>query len=168
MGALDSFLAWGGRAFSPGAWHRAVFQPILYFFLWGATVRMLVSDEHPPIRFDILAPWAATLWFVTSLTCPLLALLSWWLIAHCRLKRAALVALWIRFGADVGQLLALVTAHAATALTASDVGASEGRVYSRYVLGASIVFVMLIVVRDVWALAATERLAWRIRRRDGG
>lgn len=169
MGALDRFIAWGGRMFSPGAWHRAAFQPILYFFLWSATLRLALSSDYPPIQFDeaLGGQWVAEVWLVGSLVCPPLALASWWLIAKSRWRQASLVGLWVRLGADLGQFLALVAAHAASALTVSRLGATEGRVYSRYAVAACIVFVAAIVVRDVWALVATERLAQRIRRDDG-
>lgn len=140
------------------------FQPILYFVLWGATVRIAVTDDNVPLAFSqVLSSEAGTLWTALGLTCPPLALLSWWLVAKSTVSRAALAGLWIRLGADVGQLTALITYHVVTVYSMPHVG-TESRVYARYCVAAATLFVMALVARDMWALAATERLAIHLRR----
>lgn len=166
MALIDRFIRLGRRWFSDDGWHRVPFQPILYFMLWGAVLRMIVVDD-PPIQFEkVFHPSTATAWLVLGVVCPPLALLSWWLIMHCRWSRAALAGLWVRLGADLGQFTALITYHIVTVLTLPPVF-NESRVYARYAVGACMLFVATLVVRDVWALVATERLASRMRRGDG-
>lgn len=133
--------------------------------LWGAALRIALTDTDSPIRFEeIISPTAAGWWLSLSLACPPQALLAWWLIKKSNWKRGPLAGLWIRLGADVGQFLAIVTYHAVVAFT-TPLHSTEARVYARYAVGACILFVGVLVLRDVWALALTERVAFRLRRR---
>ena len=161
---LAWFLRLGERIFSQDPWHRVPFQPILYLMLWGAVLRMVTTDTDTPIPFSALYfENVEVLWGWLGLTCPPLALLAWWLITKCRWKKAPLAGLWVRLGADVGQFIALLAYHIVVTFTGPHY-ATEGRVYARYVVGAALMFVALLVIRDLWAIALTERIAGRIRR----
>lgn len=161
---IDRFIRLGERIFSDDPWHRVPFQPILYLMLWGAVLRMATTDTDKPIPFDsFFATNVEEVWVALGLTCPPLALVAWWLITKCRWKRSSLAGLWVRLGADAGQFMALLTYHIAVAFTGPHYD-TEGRVYARYVVGAAIMFVGVLVIRDIWALTLTEKLAGRIRR----
>lgn len=161
---VDRFIRWGGRAFSSDAWHRAGGQPILYLFLWAAATRLLFLDSWG-IRIDMVlhGTYVDEVWLGLSLVCPPLALLSWLLIVRCRWHKASLVGLWLRLGADAGQLSALVVFHLVSVRTAM-LSNSEAQIYFRYLTASAIAFTALLVVRDIWAIVATERIAGRLRR----
>ena len=162
---IDNFIKLGTNLFSSSAWHRVPFQPILYFFLWAATIRIVVVDDVIPIPFkEELGESAETTWNILSLICPPLSLLSFWLMFRSLLPRAALAGLWVRLAADVGQFVSLLTFHIANALATG--WGDESAIYSRYINGAVLAFVLLLVVRDVWALLITDRLARAISGRD--
>lgn len=166
MAAVDWFIKLGNRWFTQDAWHRVPFQPILYLMLWGAVLRIAVTNRDSPMNFEnVISPSASTAWVVLGLGCPPLAGLAWWLIKRCKWHKAALAGLWIRLGADVGQLVALVAYHIVVVFTMPAVG-TEARVYARYAVGACIMFVGVLVLRDIWSLVLTERVAGRMRGRD--
>ena len=163
---VDRFIRWGAQWFSQDAWHRVPFQPILYLMLWGAVLRIVIINRDSPMNFDsVISPSASTAWTALGLGCPPLAALAWWLIKRCKWHKSALAGLWIRLGADVGQLVALVSYHIVVVFTMPAVG-TEARVYARYAVGACIMFVGVLVLRDIWSLVLTERVAGRMRGMD--
>lgn len=150
----------GGRG-----WHRVPFQPVLFLFAWGAVARVAWTEETP-INFDeVFTTYTGYAWVALGLLCPPLALFSWWLIRHCRWRKAALAGMWVRFAADVGQLSVLAIYHVVTALADYNRHVyGEDRVVGRYLVGACLLFSLLLVIRDVWALVVTERISRVIRR----
>lgn len=94
------------------------------------------------------------------LGCPPLFVLAWWLIA--RSGRLTLAGMWLRLAADLGILTALVTWHVATVAGRIPTH-TESRIVSRYIVGATLVFVVALVIRDIWDLVKVERLAYDIR-----
>lgn len=162
---LDRFVAWGAQNFTGTGWHRVAFQPLLFLFAWAATARIVMTDE-PPIPFRaVFHTYVGNAWIGLGLLCPPLALLSWWLIRRCRRPGATLAGMWVRLGADVGQFTVLLIYHIVTAVLDLQARAQgESRVYARYVVAACLVFSLLLIVRDVWALVVTERISRAIRR----
>ncbi len=157
----SAFIRIGGRVFtSSSAWRRVPFQPVLYLLLWAGSVRIILGDA-PPVPFDNVGPWVDVGWNVLSVASPPLALWSWWLILHSRLPRAALVGLWMRLSADVGQFIALLVFHLATAL--KDGWPGESHAYMRYAYAAVMAFVWMLILRDSWAISVTNRLAGTLR-----
>jgi hypothetical protein len=155
----DRFIALGARVFSPGAWHRVPFQPVLYLFLWGAALR-IVWDEQVPAPFQqTLSTEAENLWIGLGLVCPILSALAWWLIMHAGFCRSSLIGLWLRLAADIGMLTAIFVFHIADGLDSRLFGEQPAEFYSRYITAATLVFVFLVIVRDIWALTLTSRLA---------
>lgn len=157
MTAVDRFIRFGLRVFSPGRWHRVPFQPILYLFLWSAAVRIIFVDGEPIPFQRYLTPWADIAWNVISLTCPPLALLSWWMLTQCRFARVTLAGLWVRLAADFGQFVGLLTFHVASAFTLTE--RTESHIYARYAVAACMAFTLTLVLRDLWAIAVMDRLA---------
>lgn len=160
--AVNRFLQFGNRVFTHDSWHRVAYQPVLFTFLWGAAIRVAVSDQ-PGIPIDaVVSAGADEIWLTLSLVCPPLAFLSWFLILKSRLPRASLIGLWLRLAADMGQFVALLVFHIVSLFLAVQRNA-EIQVYYRYLTGATLVFVFLLALRDIWSLLLTERLATRIR-----
>jgi len=141
-------------------WQHVRFQPILYLFVWAAALRIAVTNDLPIPPDELLTPWAETAWTITSLICPPLALLSWWLIVKSPLTRSALAGLWIRLGADAGQFAALLAYHVVAYRLATGPAAAvmEVAVYFRYITGACMVFCAMVVLRDLRAIVRVERM----------
>lgn len=164
-----TFIRWGYRWFSDGRFHRVPFQPVLYLFLFFGTVRVACSD-HTPIRFEVVGPWVYSAWIVVGLLCPLLALLSWWLIVRSRWALAALLGTYLRVPADAGMFFSLLAFHLAGVLNCHAAPGCdlEETIFSRYLMAATIVFVGLLLVRDVWSIALINRMAKSLGGRDVG
>lgn len=163
--ALERFLAFGSRAFVPyRTFGRVAFQPVLYFFLWSAAVRITVDDAAvPDIPFrQVLSTWTDVAWDALALGCPPMALLAWRMIARGD-GRAKLRGHWLRLSADVGMFVSLLTYHVATVLAEPGWGGDDATAYSRYLTAACIVFIAALVVRDIWSLILIDRVAAGIR-----
>lgn len=149
MRLTDKFILFGARVFSPGTWHRVAFQPLLYLILWGAALRIVITDNVPIPFAEELSRVAEHAWAVLSLICPPLALLAWWLMMRSTAAGAALAGLRIRLAADFGQFVAILVYHLATVFHAGAIGLSETNLYARYIVVASMLFVAGLVVRDI-------------------
>lgn len=159
---LEWFLRVGHRVFSHDSWHRVPFQPVLYFFLWGATVRVFITERNAPIRFELLTVYAERTWLALGLLCPPLTLLAWWLIRRCQKHWSTLVGMWMRMIGDLGQFIVLVVYHILMVAYPHIIEVPDGEIFFRYLTGSCLVFVFLLFVRDVWALVLTERVAGAI------
>lgn len=71
------------------------------------------------------------------------------------------MGMWLRLAADISMVTTLITYHVTTAFTRIS-PASEAKIFSRYILGASIIFVGILIIRDLWTVILTERVAGRI------
>ena len=84
------------------AWPAIRFQPILYFVLWGAAIRLALSPAVPPNFSEITtAQIFYDVWLIQGISYPLLALVAWFLIE----KRSGLTrfaGMWLRLSADMG------------------------------------------------------------------
>lgn len=140
-------------------WVVVPFQPVLYFFIFGASIRLGTNREQP-IDFDgFIAPGFYELWVFLGIIGPLITLLSWWLIQKVS-GRWRFIGLWLRLSGDVQVFTIILAYHIITTAQAR----TESTIYSRYIVGASIIFVIAMIIRDVWVLVVTERLAARIHR----
>jgi len=153
---LDWCIGVGGKIFTRDAWHRVDFQALLYLFLWAAALRITFLRVPPIEPGDLVDTWTEAVWTISSLGCPPLALIAWWLITHATWRRATLAGMWLRLGADVGQFTALLVFHVATARTMMTV--YEVGIYVRYLTAAALLYILLLIGRDVWSLVATERV----------
>lgn len=147
-------------------WPVVRFQPILYLFIWSATIRIIITEQIP-IRFDLISPWIYKAWATLNVLCPLIALLALWLIRKCKWSRSTLVGIWLRLGSDIGMFLALLSFHLAGILSDADPSlVEETTVFRRYIVASCLFFCLLLVVRDILAIVAVERLSIRIRHED--
>ena len=156
---VDLFMRCCGRIFTPGTWHRVPFQPILFLLIWGAAMRIVV-DESAPAPFQLeLSNAGEAAWVSLIFVCPLLSAAAWWLMMRSKWRGAALAGLWIRLASDVGMLAAIVTFHVANSLNAARFGQQSDDFFSRYLAVSVMVYLLLAVSRDVWALVLTDRVA---------
>ena len=148
--------------FFSSPWRVIPFQPILYFFLWGAAVRLWANQSAPPNFDEVIAHGFYGVWLSMGIVGPVLALVSWYLIRK-RTGRWRFLGMWARLAADITVSVVILAFHVVNVSTRSP---TESRIFSRYLLGASLLFVLILIVRDLAALVLTERLAGRIHRGD--
>jgi len=161
---VDRFIRWGARIFPNSAWHTVPFAPILYLFLWGAVLRIVWDDSVPAPFEQTLTRPAETAWITLGLVSPVAALAAWWLIMRSTWKRSSLVGLWLRLAANVGMVTAVTSFHIADGLRSWRMGEDAADFYSRYIAAGVMVFLFLALLRDVWALVLTDRLAKQLER----
>lgn len=142
-------------------WPLIAFQPILYFFILGACVRLAIIKDTPPNFDKFIAHGFYTIWLTLGITSPILSLFSWFLIEKQTGKRRFL-GMWFRLASDFGVFTTLLTFHATTSLTTLNNYSSESKIFSRYMLGACIIFTLILIIRDIWTVILTERLAKKI------
>lgn len=161
---VDRFIRLGERAFlrRPAL---VAYEPIMYLFLWGAAFRVVFTDDLGAIPFkEVLTPWAEMAWNITSLISPMLAFLAYWLMFKSIAPGSSLAGLWVRLTADTGQFIALITFHFATA---SYDKTNESFLYGRYICAGTLFFIFCTILRDVWSLALTHKLAGVLHERIG-
>ena len=150
-----------GNAFFNIDWRVIPFQPVLYTFLLGASLRLTINKTTPP-NFDLIAKDFYHIWLGMGIVGPLLGLWSWfWVIKRSGLKR--FIGMWLRFASDITVLTMLLSYHVVTVHTNP---ITESRIFARYIVGAATMFVIILIIRDIWTLVITEKLAGRIHRGD--
>lgn len=140
-------------------WARVPFQPILYtFLLLGALLIVLFDIDYPAFVHNsrLFIQWIAL-----SVLMPPLALLSWILIKF-HPGRPRYLGFWLRAAADVGQI-ASVSAFIAVVSQQIDPIASE--IYAAQIFSAVWWFLLVLVIRDIWKIVLTERVATAIEQR---
>lgn len=143
-------------------WARIPFQPILYTFLFIGALLVIGFDVDYPAFED--TPHVFWQWIILSVICPPLSLASWILIKW-HPGRPRYVGFWIRAGSDVGQLFS-VTAFIAAISPQIDYVASE--LYAAEIFSAVWWFILILVIRDVWKIVVTERVATVLEDRKDG
>jgi len=146
-------------------WPVIRFQPILYLMLWGATLRLAFSPALPPNFSEITtSPLFYDVWLAQGIIYPPMSMLAWFLIE----KRSGITrfaGMWIRLAADLGMLSVVLSFHIADMWDRAGHGdyyQGEAHIYTRYGWAAIMFFLIFIVIRDVWTIAITERLAREI------
>lgn len=144
---------WFRRAgyYLEGHWGLVPYTPILLTFIFGATLRIIVENKRP-IRFEDLGAWVYGSWCAIGLLCPILMFGTWMLTLKG--GRARVVGMWLRLGVDNAILSYLLTFHIAdTAMTRQGRELTESHLFSRYLLASTIIFMLVIVIRDNLAIA---------------
>lgn len=141
-------------------WARVPFQPILFLFMFVGAILIVVFDVTTP-AFDATAGGVFWQWILLSLICPPMALAAWTLIRF-HSGKARYFGLLIRFGADVGQLASM---SAFLTVVADDLDTIASEVYAAQLFTAVWWFLVTLVIRDIWKLALTERVATAIEER---
>ena len=134
---------------------RPSFRPLLCLCVFGAAIRMASTDlTHLPID-DVFPAGTYTVWAVIALTSPPLALVAWWLV-HCTTGRWRYRGLWFRLASDIGVFTVVLAYHVTTVLINP---ISELRLMSRYVVAATLLYLIGLIISDVAALVKAERIA---------
>ncbi|AYB70692.1 hypothetical protein SEA_JOIEB_60 [Mycobacterium phage JoieB] len=143
---------WSNEYFATN-WARVPFQPVLYMFLFlGALLVVSFDLDYPAFEEHSVVFWQ---WIALSLICPPMALSSWILI-RWHPGRPRYVGFWVRLGADAGQLASL---SCFLTVISQDIDYIASELYAAEIFSAVWWFVIILVIRDIWKLAITERLA---------
>jgi hypothetical protein len=147
-------LQWGNRYFAE-SWRLIPFQPILFLAMWiGAWLVILTGNE--PLHLENISEHIYTLWAGAGLTAPLLYLGSRFLILHkpgiWRYR-----GYWLRLAADVAEFAVL----SSFLLSRFEVGFLDAdyRTFALTILVGCDMFILFLIVRDIWKLALTESVA---------
>jgi len=133
-------------------WRLVWFQPILNLFMFGAAVRLALTPTPPPPFEKLFGTWFYAAWLTLGVVSPLLCLLAWILIRGY--GRAIVLGQGIRLSGDIGVLTVLLSYHLAE-LPVRD----ETHMFSRYVVAAVMVFVIELIIRDLWAIRLRNQIA---------
>ena len=88
-------------------WPLIAFQPILYFFVFGATLRLAYLQTPPPAFDVIIYDHFYNVWLILGITSPILSLIAWFLIEK-RSGRKRFIGIWLRLTADIEYSLLLL------------------------------------------------------------
>jgi len=138
------------------SWRIMAFQPVLSFFIFGVTIRLWFNQTEPPNLKDHVSENFYGIWLLLGAFSPILLLCAWLLIKRTS-GRWIFVGTWLRLAADIGIFTNVITYH----LVSLD-GRTESILYSRYIIGSVLFFCVMIIVRDIWTIIATEKLATQI------
>ena len=143
-------------------WPAVRFQAILYLFLWASCIRLAVSDVEPPSFSEInSSQYFYAAWLTQGIVSPTLAAVAWFLIEK-RSGRKRYIGMWFRVAADIGMLSVIMAFHIADVSEVVS-GGRGAHIFERYGWASIIIFVVLLIIRDVWTLALTESTARKIR-----
>lgn len=152
-------------AFGPN-WQTMRFQPILYFMMWGATLRMLFENEYEQIHFEVLSnsPAFYSMFITIGIFGPILALAAYFMITRLAGKLSYL-GMWFMLAADISQFTNLLAVHLASVFyTQACCHYTEAKLYSRYVVAAALVFILILVFMDLVMITKTGIFARKIRK----
>lgn len=164
--AYSSFVKYANKNpqtafFLDSHWGIVPFTPFLYLFVWGATLRIILEDLKPP-RFINFGPLVYHMWATINLTGPPLLIIIWFLIYKGGRRRV--LGLWMRMGVDTMMFTAMATYHVADGLYARHSEITETHLFSRYLTGAVLFFILFLILRDWSAIAVNLYKARRISR----
>lgn len=137
-------------------WRIMAYQPVLYLFIFGASIRLWHNETEPPNFKEAIADHSYGLWLVLGVFGPIISLISWFMI-KIPSGRSTFVGMWVRLAADIGVFTNILSYH----LVTLD-GKTEEMIFSRYILGSTLLFVFLLIVRDLWTIYVMEKLAGQI------
>lgn len=147
-----------GNAFFAKEWRIMAYQPVLYLFIFGASIR-LALNKTAPISFDsVFGDGVYEMWLFMGIASPLASLLSWYFVKKCT-GRSTFLGFWLRLSSDIGIFTVIVAYHITSVITNP---INESRIFSRYIVGSALFMCILWIVRDFWTLFLTERLANKI------
>lgn len=152
-----------GNTYFASSWAAIRFQPILYLFMFGAAVRLRHKGTEPAVFEMVLRRDVYDTWLALAIFSPMVALAAWVMIEK-RSGRWRFLGMWMRLAADIGAVTVMLSYHAVSAFSQRQAG--ETQIFARYMIGAILIFVCALMIRDIWTLIVTERLAGEIHRGD--
>jgi hypothetical protein len=145
-------------------WPIVPFAPLFFFAAFaGRFIVMAGGGEEIPFD-DVLGVYGYPIWLWLGILCPVMLVASWWMIFK-KSGRWRYSGLWVRFGANMGMACALAgfilayQAEERALLTRLD----DAHLMVLTLLTSIWVFLVVSVVRDVWVLVLTERVAHGVR-----
>lgn len=162
--------AWFIRQFSTD-WTPLRFQPILFLAAWGGTWGVFLADfpEKDELAVGLtesLGEWGWHGWLALSFTAPVMLMLAYSFV-YLGSGYLRYFGFWFRLGADCAQLAAISAFLMAQGSWYRGVD-NDYRVYFLSLCIAVLAFLVIMVIRDVWQLMLTERIASRLRDEDRG
>lgn len=159
----------GNKYFSGRQWPLVAFQPILYFFIFGASTRLWI-DPDSPVNFSYIlgseddSRQYYGIWLALGILGPIISLASWLLVTKCN-RRLRFIGLWLRWAADI-MVFAMFLSYHVTVAVADTISheSSEEHIFARYGQGSVLFFLACLLIRDIWTLVLTERMASQIHR----
>jgi len=145
-------------------WGALPAEPILYFFMFSGLLQITAfprpsaSSANTPANTP---DWVSELWRVAGFAAPLLCLIAWYLI-NKRTGSQRLAGLWVRFAGDFAQATALTT-FLIIRFADSPIN-DDAHVYLMNIDVGVLVFVVMLVLRDVWILVKVEEIAAHLER----
>lgn len=128
-------------------WRPVLFQPILALFVFAVGIRLAIWTAPPPPFAAVLGYDFYEAWLTLAIGCPLAMAAAWAMIRSS--GRAGVFGRGLRLAADIGLFTVLLSYHVVSAQTGV---LTESRVFVRYVFAAVLVFVLELIVRDLWAI----------------
>ena len=145
-------------------WRMVWFQPILSLFIFGCSIRLALTYSVPAPDFrSVLGFDFYHIWLGLGMLCPVMGLTAWAMIRVG--GRAGVIGRGVRLGGDIGLLTVLLSYHAVSSRV--DFATNEDRIFSRYVVAAVMVFVVELIVRDMWSIRLVNLYARAMRSRRG-
>lgn len=134
-------------------------QPYLFVSVFIGALLTLVTgspDVYPPGSSIDGLDW---FWVIGALfSCPV-AFGASWLMKH-KSGMIRYISLWLRLAASIGVITSIV------AYQAQRISSGQGHPFEDVILLASVVYMSVLVVRDVQFLTLTEQVATLLRKRE--
>ncbi len=139
----------------------SVYLPILYAFTLSATIR-IIFFQYEALHLSCLGSprYVYILWCYLGISSSVSFFCSWIMI-HKGSGKWTYSGLWIMLGANVSQLLYLLSFHLTVLLDHQHVMTDE-RVMQRYLVGSIMIYLIILIIKDIAWLVTTEREAVRI------
>jgi hypothetical protein len=139
-------------------------EPWMHCAVWVSMFMVLIHGDRGVAPPDELIEWS---WIIGGLIFPPLGFSSVWVLAH-KTGRLRYIAIWVRTVADVGLALSLFLYQLSRLEVQGfePLGWGEDGLVPNVVMNFSIWFLMVLGIRDVKLLIATEKLASKIRAGD--
>lgn len=144
-------------------WRIMAFQPVLHFFIFGATVRLWIDQTEPPNFKERISENFYGIWLFLGVFAPILSFVAYLLIKKINRYSCSFIGLWVRLAGNLGIFTVLLTYHVAT--TVGEIR-TETMIFNRYLVGSLIFFSAVLVFRDVSTLVITEKLATQLHSTD--
>ncbi len=143
----------------------SVYLPILYAFTLSATIR-IIFFQYEDIPFETLGSprYVYILWCYLGISSSVSFFCSWIMI-HKGSGKWTYSGLWIMLGANVSQLLYLLSFHLTILMfrpAAHQHVMTDERVMQRYLVGSIMIYLIILIIKDIAWLVTTEREAVRI------
>ena len=142
-------------------WGTLPAVPVLYTAMLLGTLQITLT-RRGTVTGEIHTPiWVSDVWRASSLISPALVALAWYLVVN-KPGKPRLIGLWLRFGGDVGQAVAL-SVFLLIRLHYAPID-DDAHIFLMYIVGGVFFLVCMLVVRDIWILGLVQEIAAHLER----